>query len=90
VTVEDSRRATIYRLHDEIRDKDDRIAALEAKVKAVYVEGWDDGHLVGAGESKERTAILEELLRECYGYTTAAGDLLPERIKAALKVGGEV
>ena len=30
-------------------------------------------------------AALKSLLRECYGYTTAAGDLLPERIKVAVK-----
>lgn len=31
-----------------------------------------------------RIATLEALLREAYGYTTAADSLLPERIRTAL------
>jgi len=40
-------------------------------------------------EAKDRISALEkelrELLREAYGYTTAADSLLPERIRAALQ-----
>lgn len=39
-------------------------------------------------ELDKEIAALKSLLREAYGYTTAAGDLLPERIKAVLKEEG--
>mgnify|MGYP001767583709 CR=1 FL=1 len=40
-------------------------------------------HSITAAEL-ERLRKCEALLKEAYGYTTAASDLLPERIKAAI------
>jgi len=40
---------------------------------------------MGADGLKAENKALRELLREAYGYTTAADSLLPERIKAALQ-----
>lgn len=41
-------------------------------------------HTAETTRLRERNAELLALLKEAYGYTTAATNLLPERIKAAI------